>query len=85
MEFTDRGLLLTGTVLNEGFSLAKLKCSFQKSSGRHHDLVKSYATSVSQMTTYMFHLSEALPGTIPHSSFITGFVSRVTRLMPLVE
>ena len=57
MEFTDRGLLLTGTVLSEGLPLAKFKSSFQKSYGRHHDLVKRYTTSVSQITTDMFHLS----------------------------
>jgi hypothetical protein len=29
---------------------------FRKSYGRHHDLVDRYVISVSQMTTYMFHL-----------------------------
>jgi hypothetical protein len=35
----------------------KLKSSFRKCYGRHHDLVDRYAISVSQMTTDMFHLS----------------------------
>jgi hypothetical protein len=37
--------------------LAKLKSSLRKFYGRHHDLVNRYGTSVSQMTTAMFHLS----------------------------
>jgi hypothetical protein len=35
----------------------KLKSSFRKFYGRHHDLVDRYGISVSQMTTDMFHLS----------------------------
>ena len=41
-DFLDRGLLLTRKLLNQGFLLIKLKSSFQKFYGRHHDLVTKY-------------------------------------------
>ena len=56
-EFLDRGLLLTGKLLNQGFLLVKLKSSFQKFYGRHHNLFDRYGISVSQITMDMFHLS----------------------------
>jgi len=49
--------LLTRKLLNQGFLLVKLKSSFRKFYGRHHDMVDRYVISVSQMTTDMFHLS----------------------------
>ena len=61
-DFHDRGLLLKRTLLNQGFLLVKLKSSLRKFYGRHHDLVDRYGISVSQMTTDMFHLPQALPG-----------------------
>ena len=56
-DFPDRGMLLTGKLLNQGFLLVKLRSSLRKVYGRHHDLVDRYGKSVSQMTTDMFHLS----------------------------
>jgi hypothetical protein len=56
-DFLDRGLLLTMTLLNQGFLLVMLKSSLRKCYGCHHDLVDRYGISVSQMTTDMFHLS----------------------------
>ena len=56
----DKVLLLTRKLLNQGFLLVMLKSSFRKFYGRHHDLVDNYGISVSQMTTHMFHLSQAL-------------------------
>ena len=56
-DFLDRGLLLTRRLLNQGFLLAKLKSSLQKSYGLHHNLFDRYGISMSQMTTDMFHLS----------------------------
>ena len=56
-DFLDRGLLLTRKLLNQGFLLVKLKSSFRKFYGRHHDLVDRYEKYASQMTTDMFHLS----------------------------
>jgi len=40
----------------------KLKASLRKFYSRHHELVKRYGTSVSQMTTDMFHLLYTLSG-----------------------
>jgi hypothetical protein len=56
-DFLDRGLLLTMELLTQIFLSVKLKSSLRKFSDRHHDLVDRYGISVSQMTTYMFHLS----------------------------
>ena len=55
----------------------KLNSSLQKFYSRHHDLVNRCGISVSQMTTEMFHF--------PQPWLITGFVTRLTRLVPLVE
>jgi len=60
--FLDRGLLLTRKLLNKVFLFVKLMSSLRKFYGRHHDLVNCCGISLSQMTTDMFHLSEALPG-----------------------
>ena len=49
-DFPDRGLLLTRKLLINGSSLRKCY-------GRNHDLVDRYGTSVSQMTTNIFHLA----------------------------
>ena len=56
-DFLDIGLLLKMNLLNHRFILTKLKSSLRKFCGHHHDLVDRYGTSVSQMTTEMFHLS----------------------------
>ena len=68
-DFFDRGLLLTRKLLNKGFLLVKLKSSLQKCYGRHHDLVDRYGISRS----------------FPHWRLIPGFVTRLTRRVPLVE
>jgi hypothetical protein len=41
-DFLDRGLMLTRKLLNQGFLLVKLKASYRKFYGRHHDLVDRY-------------------------------------------
>jgi hypothetical protein len=48
-DFLDRGLLLTGKLLSQGFLLIKLKSSLRTFYGRHHNLIDRYAISVSQM------------------------------------
>ena len=53
----NSSLLLTRNLLNKGFLLVNLKLSLQKFYGCHHDLVDRYRIAMSQMTTYMFHLS----------------------------
>ena len=50
-------LLLIRKLLNQEFLVVKLKSSFRKIYGGHHDLVNHYQMSVSQMTTDMFCLS----------------------------
>jgi len=50
-DFSNRGLLLTRKLLNQGFLLVKLRSSLRKFYGRHHDLVVRCGISVSQMTT----------------------------------
>ena len=56
-DFLDRGLLLTRKLLKQGFPLIKLKSSFRKVYGGHHELVDRYGISVSQMTIDIFRLS----------------------------
>ena len=56
-DLLDRKLLLTRKLLHQWFLLVKLKSPLRKFYGGQHDLVKRYGTSVSQMTTDMFHLS----------------------------
>ena len=68
-DFLDRGLLLTRQLPNQGFLLAKLKSSLRKFYDRHHD--SGYVILV----VYSF----------PHSWPITGFVTRLTQRMSLVE
>ena len=71
-DFLDRGLLLTKQLLNQDFLLVRLKSSLRTCYGRYHD--HGYATLV--VNTFLsFH----------HSWPITGFVTRLTQRMPLVE
>ena len=56
----------------------------RKCYSRHHDMVGRYGKSVSQMTTEMFHLSQTVLGPfLMHE--ITGFVTRLTQRVPVVE
>ena len=66
----DRGLKLTRKLLNQGFLLVKLKSSLRKCYGRHHELVDSYGISSRSS---------------PSLWLITGFVTRSTRRVSLVE
>jgi len=59
---TAKQLQLTRKLLNQGFLLLKLKSKLRRLCGRNHELVNRYGIYVSQMTTNMFHLSEALLG-----------------------
>jgi hypothetical protein len=60
--FSKESLKTPKGLLNQWFLLVKLKSSLRKFYGRHHDLDNCYGTSVSQMTTDMFHLSLTLSG-----------------------
>ena len=59
--FLDRGLLLRKKLLIQGFLVIKLKSSLQKFWGGHHDLIDRNGISVSQMTMYIFRLSQSQP------------------------
>ena len=50
-DFLERGQLLTGKLLNQGFLLVKLKPLLRKIYGHHHDFINHYGISVSQITT----------------------------------
>ena len=82
-DFLDRGLLLTRKLLNQGLLLVKLKSSLRKLYGRHHDLVDRYGISVTNDHGYVPLVNTSQ--SFPHSRLITGFVSRLTRRVPLVE
>ena len=69
-DFLDKGLLLTRKLQNQGFLLVKLKSSLRKYYAHSHGYVPLVVS-----TTRSF----------PHSWFITGFVTRLTPRVPLVE
>ena len=81
-DFLDRGLLLTRKL---GFHLVKLKSSLRKFYGRHHDLVDGYGISVVTNDHGYVPLVVNTSRSFPHSRLITGFVTRLTRWVPLVE
>ena len=69
-EFLDRGLLLTRKLLNQGFLLVKLKSSLRKFYTNDHGYVP---------------LVVSTSRSFPHSRLITGFVTKLTRRVLLVE
>ena len=83
--FMNRGLLLTRKLLNQGFLLIMLKSSLRKINGRHHDLVDQLwnicVTNDRGYAPFVVNTSRFFP----HSWLISGFVSRLTRRVPLVE
>jgi hypothetical protein len=78
-DFLDRGLLLTKKLLAQGFLLVKLKSSL-----RNHDFVDRYGISVSNDHGYVPFVVNTFRS-FPHSWLITGFVTRLTRRLSLVE
>jgi hypothetical protein len=84
-DFLDRELLLARKLLNQGFLLVKLKSSLPKFCSHHHDLVDRYGIAVSQMTTDIVPLVVNTFRSFPHQWLITGFVTKLTRQVPLVE
>ena len=83
-DFLDRGLLLTRKLLNQRFLLMKLKSSLRKFYGRHHDFVGRCWISVTNdhgPVPLVVNVSQSFP----HSWLITGFVTRLTRRVSLVE
>ena len=53
-DFLGRAKLLTTKLLGQQFLLPRLKSSFKKFYGRHHDLVGCYQSSVTSMMTDIF-------------------------------
>jgi hypothetical protein len=82
-DFLDRGFQLTRKLLNQGFLLVKLKSS-RKFYGRHYDLVEHYGISITNDQGYV-PLVVNTSRSFPHAWLITGFVTRFTRLVSLVE
>ena len=79
-DFLDRGLLLTRKLLNQWFLLVKMKWSLRKFYDRHHDLVDHYGV--------LCHKWPRICSTCrkhSHSLLITGFVTRLTQQVSLVE
>ena len=70
--------------MNQWFLLVKLKSSLRKFYDRHHDLVDRYGISVTNDHGYV-PLVVSISRSFPHSGLITGFVTRLTRRVPLVE
>jgi hypothetical protein len=82
-DFLDKGLLLTRKLLNQGFLLVKLKPSLRKFYGRHHGwpFWNICVTNDHGYVPLVVNTSRSFP----HSRLITGFVTRLTRRVPLVE
>jgi hypothetical protein len=78
-DFLDRGLLLTRKLLNQGFLLIKLKSSL------HAKVLRSPPWLGWPHMEYLCHKWPQICSTCPHSWLITGFVTRLTRRVPLVE
>ena len=57
VDFKKRGTLLTRKLLKQGYEEDRLKFSFRKFYGRHHELVDSYENSMSQLPTDIFQSS----------------------------
>ena len=49
-DFIGEGILLTTTLLNQGYQRTKAVSTHKKFKGRHHDLVNSYYVAVSRLT-----------------------------------
>ena len=77
--FLDRGLLLTRKLLNQGFLFVKLKSSLRKFYG--WPLWNICVTNDHGYVPLVVNTSRSFP----HLWLITGFVTRLTRRMPLVE
>jgi hypothetical protein len=81
-DFVDWGLLLTIKLLNQGFLLVKLKSSLRTFYDRHHwPLWNICVTNDHGYVPLVANTSRYFP----HSWLITGFVTRLTRRVSLVE
>ena len=78
-DFLDRGLLLARKLLNPGFLLVKLKSWLRKFYG--WPLWNICVTNDHGYVPLVVNTCRSFP----HSQLITGFVTRLTRRVPLVE
>ena len=77
-DFFDRGLLLTRKLLNQGFPLTKLRSSLRK-------FMVATMTWLT-VTEYLCHKWPRICSrSFPRSWLITGFATRLTRRVSLVE
>ena len=83
-DFLNRGVLLTMKLLNQRSLLVKMKPSLRKFHGRHLDLVDRNGISVSNDHGYV-PLVVSTSRSFPHSWLNTGFVTRSTRRVSLIE
>jgi hypothetical protein len=81
-DFVDRGLQLTWKLLNQGFHFIKLKSSLRNFCGRHHWPLLNICVTINH--GYVPPVVSTFRS-FPHSWFITGFVTRLSLRVPLVE
>jgi hypothetical protein len=84
-DFLDRGLLLTRKLLNQGFLLAKLKSSHIKILRSPPWLGWPFWNICVTIDHWYVPLVVNPSRSFPHSRLITGFVTRITRRVSLVE
>ena len=53
-DFAGRGKLLTGKLLQQGYEETRLKSTFRKFYGRHHELMDHYGVSMSKVSKDLF-------------------------------
>jgi hypothetical protein len=83
-DFLDRELLLTRKLLNQGFPVDKLKSSLRKFFGRQDNLVNHCDTSVTNDHRYVLLVVITIRS-CPRSWLFTGFITKATRRVPLME
>jgi hypothetical protein len=83
--FLNRGLLLTRKLMNQGLLLAYLRSSLRKLYDRHHILCWPLRNICVTSDNGNVPLVVRTSRFFPHSSHITGFVTRAMRSVPLVE
>ena len=84
-DFLNRGLLLTRKLMNQGLLLANLKSSLRKLYDHHHMLSWQLRNICVTSDHGYVPLVVRTSRSFPHSSHITGFVTRAMRRVPLVE
>ena len=85
-DLLDRGLLLTRKLLSQGFLLVNLKSSLRKFYGRHHEWLGWSLWNICVTNDHGYvPLVVNKSRSFPRSWLITGFVTRLTQRVSLVE